>query len=225
MTNPGGPDGVPDALDLLLEVQGRAGGRRPPATGGQPGIVTASLPRLTSAVVPSAATGELRRAACGATAVAEGIGYRLLGDRARTDRTLWVMPCDAPGGRPRALLVIEQADGSAAPVRLPAQIPAERVLPSGVVPMASLDAERGLLRETWHAPGPPVQGAACLVERTHGWNGRGFELIEERRSCACEGSRAEWRAVTFARAFTASAAPFAAAAASPFTTPCARPSP
>jgi hypothetical protein len=215
-------DGSVEALDELRAVQARVRARRSTR---QPSVVTSGLARLPFGVAPSSAVQEIRRSSCAATGVPASIGYRLLGDRWRTDRTLWVTPCEGAGGAARALLVIEQADGSAAPAVLLAQNPAERAAPPGLAPMGFLDAERGLLRETWHAPSPPAHGAACIIERVHGWNGRAFELVAGRRSLACVGSPAAWRTVTFTRAVIAPAPAFVPAAAAASTAPCERPAP
>ncbi len=224
-------DGIGQALSIIDRAQQRAGtvtalrqiGSRPGGDGqGQespPTLVTAPLPKLPQGVAPSSETVQLGRQVCGLSGTEAMVGHRLLGDAERPDRILWIARCGAPS-RPRLdLYVIEEADGRAAPITLPGTQPERPTGRAGLLAASILDAEAGLLRERWIALAP-MPGGACAIQRLWGWNGRAFELAEERRSLSCAGIVSGYWPRTFTRPLITPAAPGAAADASAFRPPC-----
>ncbi len=128
--------------------------------------------------------------------------------------------CDTPDGQARSLFVIENADGSSAPVEFPGRMASDAG--PGVI-AATLDPERGLLREQWQSRVLPPPGTACTGARLWGWTGHGFELAEERQSLRCAGEPGHWLARSFARSLVTPAAPGIPAAAAAFSTSCEGP--
>ena len=224
--------GIDTALALMDAVQNRLGSptalrpetpppladaRRAPAPAT---LVTAPLPLLRPDHPMASSALALRQAACGAAGPDDSTGYRIIGDRVRPDRVLWATRCDTPDGQARSLFVIENADGSSAPVEFPGRAAPDAA--PGVI-AATLDPERGLLREQWQSPVPPAPGMACTGARLWGWTGRGFELAEERQSLRCAGEPGHWLARSFARSLVTPALPGIPVAAAAFSTPCEGP--
>lgn len=209
-------DGINDAMDISEAWRLRDD------VASQDGVLTAPLRPLPPGRAPSAQTLALGAAACGAGPDA-WTGHGLIGDRTRPDRVLWVARCDMPPGTSDAYFVIENQDGSSAPVAFPGRDPAD--MRDGVIDNAEFEPEVGLLREFWHATTPPQSGEACMVQRLWGWSGRAFERLSERRSLSCMGSGAVWLAVTYARPFGIPALGAVPPAASAFMTPCGALSP
>ena len=212
-------EGIDEALRMVEETTARSAGTDRPAA--PESVVTAPLPRVGAATMPSPAVLDLRRATCGAARGDPLVGYRLIGDASSPDRTLWVTACAAADGRPRALFVVETRDGSATAMDFDRRDGGDPASGAGLVDFPEFEPGRGLLRETWHAPARAATGGACIVERLRGWTGRSFELIQERRSFACADSRAFWLAITYQRPH-ATPATHAFPAAAAFATPCER---
>jgi hypothetical protein len=224
--------GIDQALAMVDQAQLRAGtvtalratGSAPasavPARPPIPTLVTAPLPRLAPGRQPSAASQRLRREACGAPGLDATVGYRLLGDQHRADRTLWVTPCDPKPGLRRDLFVIENADGSAAPVAFPGFLPVRPTGQEGMLATPRFDPATGIVREQWLAPAMPDKGEACAIQRQWGWTGQTFELAEERRTLSCAGIVSGYWPRTYTRPLITPAADGAAATATPFQPPC-----
>lgn len=223
--------GIDQALSIIDTAQARAGtGSALRERGPQmharpfrlptPALVTARLPRLPATVAPSPDALRLRRAQCGSPGLDATVGYRLLGDRQRSDRTLWVTPCDSEQGLRRAYLVIENVDGSARPVDLPGSQPERPSGTAGLVTQPEFDPETGRLRELWRQPVPPRAHKPCLIQRLWGWNGRSFELAEERRSLSCAGTVTGYWAKTHTRPLVTPAPDGVPATAASFQPPC-----
>lgn len=218
-------EGFHAAMALTDDNRGQPSGVSPVDRGGDArpeALVTATLPPLPPGQAPSATALALRRAACGTPGFDATTGYRLLGDRTRFDRSLWVTPCDRTNGPPRSFFVIENHDGASAPVVFPGRDGAAASTVTGMIDFPQFAPERGLLREAWYAPVVPPSGEACVIERLWGWTGRAFELAEERRSLACIGSGTIWRAITFARSLVTATSAGEPALAASFATPCER---
>lgn len=186
----------------------------------QPALVTAPLSKLASGTSASPEALRLRRAACGAPGLDATIGYRLLGDQKRPDRTLWVTPCDSQQGLRRAFFVIENKDGSAEPVDFPGSQPARPSGLAGLLTLPEIDSETGRVRELWREPVPPAADKPCLIQRLWGWNGRSFELAEERRSLSCAGAVTGHWPRTYQRELITPARPGTPAVVTAFQPPC-----
>lgn len=224
--------GIEKALSLVDQAQSRTGtvtalrekgdrsARTLPVRPKPQSLVTAPLPKLTTAPTPSVAALRLRQQACGSPGLDASIGYRLLGDQRHPDRTLWVTPCDPKPGLRRDLFVIEHADGTAAPAVFPGVMPERPTGQPGLLATPRLDAETGLVREQWIAPVPPSRSEACAIERLWGWNGRAFELAEERRSLSCAGIVSGYWARTYTRPLVKAVPDGAMATAASFHPPC-----
>lgn len=224
--------GIEKAMSLVDHAQSRTGtvtalrdkGERSAGTvlarPKPPSLVTAPLPKLATVPQPSAAALRLRQQACGSPGLDASIGYRLLGDQRRPDRTLWVTPCDPKPGLRRDLFVIEHADGMATPAAFPGVMPERPTGQPGLLATPRLDAETGLVREQWIEPVPPSRSKACAIQRLWGWNGRAFELAEERRSLSCAGIVSGYWARTYTRPLITPAPEGAAATAASFHPPC-----
>jgi hypothetical protein len=163
---------------------------------------------------------QLRRAACGSPGLDATTGYRLLGDQTRPDRTLWVTPCDSQQGLRRAYFVIENKDGSASPVDFPGAQPGRPSGQAGLLTIPEIDAETGRVRELWRETTPPGAGKSCLIQRLWGWNGRSFELAEERRSLSCAGTVTGYWPKTYTRSLVTPARSGAPTVAASFQPPC-----
>jgi Protein of unknown function (DUF1176) len=224
--------GIEKALSLVDQAQSRTGtvtalrekGDRStktlPVHPKPQSLVTAPLPKLATAPTPSAASLRLRQHACGSPGLDASIGYRLLGDQRRPDRTLWVTPCDPKPGLRRDLFVIEHADGTAAPAAFPGVKPERPTGQPGLLATPRLDAETGLIREQWIAPVPPPKTEACAIQRLWGWNGVAFELAEERRSLSCAGIVSGYWARTYTRPLVMAVPDGSVATAASFHPPC-----
>lgn len=224
--------GIEKALSLVDQAQSRTGtvtalrdkGERSagtvPARPKPPSLVTAPLPKLAAPPPPSAAALRLRQQVCGSPGLDASIGYRLLGDQRRPDRTLWVTPCDPKPGLRRDLFVIEHADGTAVPAAFPGVMPERPTGQPGLLATPRLDAETGLVREQWIAPVPPPKTEACGIQRLWAWNGRAFELAEERRSLSCAGILSGYWARTYTRPLVMAVPEGAMANAASFQPPC-----
>lgn len=226
--------GIDKALSTIDQAQHRAGTATAlrkfdgmlvlpgstPARSEPPALVTAPLTKLAPAPSPSSEAVRLQQHACGAPGLDRTIGYRLLGDQQRADRILWVTPCDPKPGLRRDFFVIENADGTALPVEFPGTSPGRPTGQPGLLSTPHLDTERGLVREQWIAPVPPAADEACAINRVWGWNGRTFELAEERRSLSCAGIVSGYWAKTYTRSLITPAPEGMAANAAPFQPPC-----
>lgn len=224
--------GIDQALSIIDRAQARSGtvsalrDKGPetlaslPSSLPAPALVTAPLPKLAATVAPSPDALRLRRAHCGSPGLDATVGYRLLGDRQRADRILWVTPCDSREGLRRAFMVIESPDGSAGPVDLPGSQPERPSGIAGLVTLPEFDAETGRLRESWREPVPPAADTPCLIQRLWGWNGRSFELAEERRSLSCAGTVTGYWAKTYSRPIVMPVPEGVPATAASFQIPC-----
>ncbi len=224
--------GIGEALSMIDHAQARSGTvsalrekgsaapPSPPPTLATRAVVTAPLPKLPATLAPSPEALRLRRAVCGSPGLDPTVGYRLLGDRQRPDRTLWVTPCNSEQGLPRAYLVIENHDGSARPVDLPGSQPERPSGTAGLVTLPDFDAQTGRLRELWREPVPPGADTPCLIQRLWGWTGRSFELAEERRSLSCAGTITGYWATTYTRPLVTPARDGVPATAASFQPPC-----
>lgn len=225
-------DGLSQALTTVDKAQGRAGtitalrekGSRQassvPARRPERALVTAPLPKLTTATQPSPDALRLRQATCGMPALDATEGYRLLGDRIRPDRILWVTSCVSPEGKRRAYFVIQNEDGKAAPVSFPGSQPERPTGQAGLLATPELDAQSGMVLETWRGAVPTAVGNDCAIQRRWGWNGQAFELAEERRSRTCVGVVTGFWPRTFTRALMTPAADAMPVMASSFQPPC-----
>lgn len=224
--------GIDQALSMIDKAQSRVGtvtalrekGSKTqtaaPSKAPLPTLVTAPLLKLAPPLSPSPEAVRLRRKVCGSPDLDATTGYRLLGDQARPDRTLWVTPCDTQQGLRRAYFVIEHMDGSAAPVDFPGTQPERPSGQAGLLTIPEFDAETGRVRELWRESSPPIAGKTCLIQRLWGWNGRSFELAEERRSLSCAGTVTGHWPRTYIRRLITPARPGAPAVPASFQPPC-----
>jgi hypothetical protein len=225
-------EGIDRALATTDKVQGRsstvtalreagdAPASRVPAPVPPPALVTAPLARLMPAPAPSPAAVRLRQEACGAPGFDQTTGFRLLGDQRRADRILWASPCESRQGLRQALFVIENADGTAEPVAFPGSDPERPTGRQGLVAITNVDDARGLVQELWREPVASAAGKSCFIQRLWGWNGRAFELAEERRSLTCAGIVSGHWPTTHSRTLITPASSGQAVSASSFRPPC-----
>lgn len=224
--------GIGEALSMIDRAQARSGtvsalrekgseaSASPPPTVAPQALVTAPLPKLPATIAPSPEALRLRRALCGSPGLDPTVGYRLLGDRQRPDRILWVTPCNSQQGLPRTYFVIEDDDGSARPVEFPGAQPERPSGQAGLLTLPEFDAETGRVRELWREPVPPGADTPCLIQRLWGWTGRSFELAEERRSLSCAGTISGHWARTYSRQLIMPAREGVPATAASFHPPC-----